>query len=74
MIRPVESSMLKDRVQITDQHGAQRTVAVCYEAAAIRVQSPLDCIQYIDVDGEQIRPSFDLHFYSEMNGKIYRLS
>lgn len=64
--------MLTQIILVKDQFGAQyqvkATLAGHFNSCAINFD-----IQHITYDGEDIRPSFEMLFQSNLNGKIFKI-
>lgn len=60
-------------VDVVDQHGALYTVEAMCDRSNDEPNSFGDCIRYIQIADEIIKPSFDLHFHSNETGKIFKL-
>lgn len=63
----------KSFIQVRDQHGIQYDVEAVFENRSVRENSPYDCVRYITIDNEDIKPSFDLHFHSNNSGRIFKI-
>ncbi|MFV5492085.1 hypothetical protein [Acinetobacter sp. ASP199] len=66
--------MIQKNISVQDQYGVAYHIQATLQNPPSISHSPLAYIQYIDVDGELIRPNFDMCFQSQINGKIYRIS
>ncbi|MGN0935726.1 MULTISPECIES: hypothetical protein [unclassified Acinetobacter] len=64
----------KVMLDVVDQHGAVYTVEAMCEKSTDEPNSFGDCVRYLNIDDEIIKPSFDMHFYSDKTGKIFKLS
>lgn len=60
-------------VDVVDQHGAVYTVEAMCDRSNDEPSSLGDCVRYINIADEIIKPSFDLHFHSNETGKIFKL-
>ena len=64
--------MLKRRVTVKDQFGTEYSIQATFDKSFSDMQS-CSSLRYITVDGENIRPSFEILFQSLISGKIFKL-
>lgn len=60
-------------VKVKDQFGEKYSVEGTFHKAITEQTKSKANIEFITIDDEKIRPSFDLHFHSLETGKIFRL-
>ncbi|MFV5405363.1 hypothetical protein VXQ92_11670 [Acinetobacter sp. 228] len=65
--------MLKQSINVKDQFGVKHTIqaTVDHQFASTRSHSN---IKHITVDGENIRPGFEMFFQSTVSGKIFKIA
>ncbi|CAM4239074.1 MULTISPECIES: hypothetical protein [Acinetobacter] len=64
--------MLKQNLNIKDQFGIKYSIQATVNHHFDASQS-YSHVKYITVDGEDIRPSFDMFFQSTSSGKIFKI-
>ncbi|MFU9046055.1 hypothetical protein ACNAUY_06630 [Acinetobacter tibetensis] len=64
--------MLKQNLNIKDQFGIKYSIQATVDHHFGASQS-CSHVKYITVDGEDIRPSFDMFFQSTSSGKIFKI-
>ncbi|WP_180034837.1 MULTISPECIES: hypothetical protein [unclassified Acinetobacter] len=69
----METLLNKVMLDVVDQHGAVYTLEAMCEKSCDEPNSFGDCVRYLNIDDEIIKPSFDMHFYSDKTGKIFKL-
>lgn len=65
--------MFKKEITVKDQFGEQYAVEAAIEKQRNGQESSLAHLKYITIDGEDIRPGFDMCFQSLLSGKIFKL-
>ncbi|MHA3049990.1 hypothetical protein [Acinetobacter sp. ANC 4639] len=64
--------MLKHSINVKDQFGVKHFIQATVDKHFANTQSYSN-IKHITVDGEDIRPSFDMFFESTLSGKIFKI-
>ncbi|ATO20528.1 hypothetical protein BS636_13030 [Acinetobacter sp. LoGeW2-3] len=64
--------MLKHSLSVKDQFGVKHTIQATVDQQFVNTQSHSN-IKHITVDGEDIRPSFEMFFQSTLSGKIFKI-
>ncbi|EPF74621.1 hypothetical protein [Acinetobacter rudis] len=64
--------MFKQNLNVKDQFGIKRLIQATVDHKFITTQSHQN-IKHITVDGEDIRPSFEMFFESTLSGKIFKI-
>lgn len=64
--------MLKHSIHVKDQFGIKHSIQATVDLQFEDTQSHSN-IKYITVDGEDIRPSFEMFFQSALSGKIFKI-
>lgn len=64
--------MYIENIKVKDQFGAMYAIKATVERHFLESKSASH-IQYITVDGEDIRPSFEMCFQSRSSGKIFKV-
>ncbi|MEK5741531.1 hypothetical protein VXE41_00720 [Acinetobacter variabilis] len=64
--------MLKKSISVKDQFGAHHAIQATVDHHFSKTQSHSN-IKHITVDGEDIRPSFEMCFQSTLSGKIFKI-
>jgi len=64
--------MLKQNINVKDQFGVKRLIQATLDQKTLNTKSHSN-IKHITVDGEDIRPSFDMLFQSTLSGKIFKI-
>lgn len=64
--------MLKQSINVKDQFGVKLFIQATVDNHFANMQSYSN-IKHITVDGEDIRPSFDMFFESTLSGKIFKI-
>ncbi|MHA3050665.1 hypothetical protein [Acinetobacter sp. ANC 4635] len=64
--------MLKHSINVKDQFGVKHFIQATVDNHFANTQSYSN-IKHITVDGEDIRPSFDMFFESTLSGKIFKI-
>lgn len=64
--------MLKQSIYVQDQYGIKHTI----EATFDRQYAQTKCnsyLKHITINGEDIRPSFDMCFHSQRSEQVFRI-
>lgn len=64
--------MLKQNVRVKDQFGVKHSIQATVNNHLENAQS-FSNIKHITVDGENIRPSFEMFFQSNLSGRIFEI-
>ena len=64
--------MLKHNLSVKDQFGVKHSIQATVDHLFANTQSHSN-IKHITVDGEDIRPSFEMFFQSTLSGKIFKI-
>lgn len=64
--------MLKQNVNVKDQFGINHAIQATVDNRFSHTQCSSD-VKYITVDGEDIRPGFEMFFQSIQSGKIFQI-
>jgi hypothetical protein len=64
--------MFKQSLSVKDQFGIKHTIQATVDHQFSNTQSHSN-IKHITVDGEDIRPSFEMLFQSTLSGKIFKI-
>ena len=64
--------MFKQSISVKDQFGVKHAIQATVDHQLINMQSHSN-IKHITVDGEDIRPSFEMFFQSTLSGKIFKI-
>ncbi|AYA02435.1 hypothetical protein BEN74_05855 [Acinetobacter sp. WCHAc010034] len=64
--------MFKQNLNVKDQFGIKYSIQATVEPH-FNASQPCSHVQYITVDGEDIRPSFEMFFQSTTSGKIFKI-
>ncbi len=64
--------MFKQSLSVKDQFGVKRSIQATVDHQFANTQSHSN-IKHITVDGEDIRPSFEMFFQSTLSGKIFKI-
>lgn len=64
--------MFKQSINVKDQFGVQHAIQATVDQQFAHTQSHSN-IKHITVDGEDIRPSFEMFFQSTLSGKIFKI-
>lgn len=64
--------MLKQNISVKDQFGVKHAIQATVDNHFANTQSYSN-IKHITVDGEDIRPSFEMFFQSTLSGKIFKI-
>ena len=64
--------MLKQNLNIKDQFGIKYSIQATVDHN-FNASRSCSHVKYITVDGEDIRPSFDMFFQSTLSGKIFKI-
>ena len=64
--------MFKQNLNVKDQFGIKYSIQATVERHFSASQS-WSHVKYITVDGEDIRPSFEMFFQSTSSGKIFKI-
>jgi len=64
--------MLKQGISVKDQFGVKYAIQATVDNHFANTQSPSN-VKHITVDGEDIRPSFEMFFQSTLSGKIFKI-
>lgn len=64
--------MFKQILSVKDQFGVKHTIQATMNRQFVNTQSYSN-IKHITVDGEDIRPSFEILFQSTLSGKIFKI-
>ncbi len=64
--------MLKQNLNIKDQFGIKYSIQATVDHH-VNASKSYSHVKYITVDGEDIRPSFDMFFQSTSSGKIFKI-
>ncbi len=64
--------MLKQNLSVKDQFGVKHAIQATVDHHFDASQSHSN-IKHITVDGEDIRPSFEMFFQSTLSGKIFKI-
>lgn len=64
--------MLKQNISVKDQFGVEYSIQATVSKHFANTKS-FSHINHITVDGENIRPSFEMFFQSTLSGKIFKI-
>lgn len=64
--------MLQHSIRVVDQFGSQLSIQATFHRNLAQPYA-LNHLKHITVDGEDIRPSFEMLFQSTITTKIYRI-
>ena len=64
--------MIKQNLSVKDQFGVKQAIQATVDHHFADTQSHSN-IRHITVDGEDIRPSFEMLFQSNLSGKIFKI-
>lgn len=64
--------MLKKQVIVKDQFGTEYTIQATVDKSILDTQDHSN-LRYITIEGEDIRPSFEMFFQSFVSTKIFML-
>lgn len=64
--------MLKKQVIVKDQFGTEYTIQATVDKSILNTQDHSN-LRYITIEGEDIRPSFEMFFQSLVSTKIFML-
>ena len=64
--------MIKQNLSVKDQFGVKHAIQATVDHQFADTQSH-SIIKHITVDGEDIRPSFEMFFQSTLSGKIFKI-
>ena len=64
--------MLKKEVTVKDQFGTEYTIQATVDKSILDTQDHSN-LRYITIEGEDIRPSFEMFFQSLVSTKIFML-
>ena len=64
--------MFKQTLNVKDQFGVKQAIQATVDHHFADTQSHSN-IRHITVDGEDIRPSFEMFFQSTLSGKIFKI-
>ncbi|MDM1249402.1 hypothetical protein HX005_18745 [Acinetobacter sp. R933-2] len=64
--------MFKHNLSVKDQFGVKYAIQATVDHQFVDTQSHSN-IKHITVDGEDIRPSFEMFFQSNLSGKIFKI-
>ena len=64
--------MLKQSISVKDQFGVKHAIQATVDKHFANTQSSSN-VKHITVDGEDIRPSFEMLFQSTLSGKIFKI-
>lgn len=64
--------MLKQNISVKDQFGVKHAIQATVDQHFSNTQSYSN-VKHITVDGEDIRPSFEMCFQSNLSGKIFKI-
>ncbi|MGS0707854.1 hypothetical protein ACVBEE_15395 [Acinetobacter sp. ANC 3781] len=64
--------MFKQSISVKDQFGVKHFIQATVDNHFANTQS-FSNIKHITVDGEDIRPSFEMFFQSTLSGKIFKI-
>ena len=64
--------MLKQSIYVKDQFGVKHAIQATVDSKFVNTQSHSN-IKHITVDGEDIRPSFEMFFQSVSSGRIFKV-
>ena len=64
--------MLKQLISVKDQFGVKHSSQATVDHHFENTQS-YSHVKHITVDGEDIRPSFEMFFQSTLSGKIFKI-
>jgi hypothetical protein len=64
--------MLKKQVIVKDQFGTEYTIQATVDKSILDTQDHSN-LRYITIEGEDIRPSFEMFFQSLVSTKIFML-
>ena len=64
--------MIKQNLSVKDQFGVKHAIQATVDHQFADTQSHSN-IKYITVEGEDIRPSFEMFFQSTLSGKIFKI-
>ena len=64
--------MFKKSLSVKDQFGVKHAIQATVDHQFANTQSHSN-IKYITVDGEDIRPGFEMFFQSTLSGKIFKI-
>ncbi|NNH27870.1 hypothetical protein [Acinetobacter terrestris] len=64
--------MLKQSIRVKDQFGIKHSIQATVDHHFSNTQSHSN-VKHITVEGEDIRPSFEMYFQSTLSGKIFKI-
>ena len=64
--------MLKQSISVRDQFGVKHSIQATVDQHFANTNSYSN-VKHITVDGEDIRPSFEMLFQSTLSGKIFKI-
>ena len=64
--------MLKQNISVKAQFGVQYVIQATVDPDFVHTQSDSN-VKHITVEGENIRPSFEMFFQSTISGKIFKI-
>ena len=64
--------MLKQSISVKDQFGIKHAIQATADHHFANTQSYSN-VKHITVEGEDIRPSFEMYFQSTLSGKIFKI-
>lgn len=64
--------MLKQSISVKDQFGVKHSIQATVDQHFANTNSYSN-LKHITVDGEDIRPSFEMLFQSTLSGKIFKI-
>ena len=64
--------MLKHNINVKDKFGTKHAIQATVDHQFEVTQSHSN-IKHITIDGEDIRPSFEMFFQSSLSGKIFKI-
>jgi hypothetical protein len=64
--------MLKQSISVKDQFGIKHAIQATVDHHFANTQSHSN-VKHITVEGEDIRPSFEMYFQSTLSGKIFKI-
>ncbi|MGR0305940.1 hypothetical protein [Acinetobacter beijerinckii] len=64
--------MLRQSIDVKDQFGIKHFIQATANSEFANTQS-FSNIKYITVDGEDIRPGYEMYFQSTLSGRIFKV-
>lgn len=64
--------MLKQSISVKDQFGIKYFIQATVDNYFVNTQC-FSNLKYITVEGEDIRPGFEMYFQSNLSGKIFKI-